>query len=55
MINTDERDLRFRILCAAIRYIHDDEITQRQQENYGLADALSMDVIQLLDQIKILL
>jgi hypothetical protein len=43
------------VLCAAIRYIHDEEIIQRKQENFGLANALAMDILQLLEQIKILL
>jgi hypothetical protein len=55
MINTNEQDLRFHVLCAAVRYTHDEEIKQRKLENYGLANTFTMDTLKLLDQIKILL
>jgi hypothetical protein len=55
IINTNEQDLIFHILCAAIRYTHREELTHRQLENNGLADALAMDVIKLVNQIENLL
>ncbi len=51
----NEQDLMFQILCAAIRYTHREELTHRQLENNGLADALAMDVIKLVNQIENLL
>jgi len=52
MINTNEQDLMFQILCAAIRYTHREELIHRELENNGLADAFAMDVIKLLNQIE---
>jgi hypothetical protein len=52
MINTNEQDLMFQILCAAIRYTHREELIHRELENTSLADALAMDVIKLLNQIE---
>lgn len=55
MINTNEQDLKFHVLCTAVRYTHNDEIIQRKQENFGVANVLKMDVLELLEQIEILL
>jgi hypothetical protein len=55
MINTNEQDLMFHVLCEAIRYTHREEIIHRQQENHGLANVFAMDILKLLEQAKILL
>ena len=55
MVNTNEQDFMFRVLCAAIRYTHREEMKERKMENNGLADALKMDVLKLFNQIETLL
>jgi NADH/NAD ratio-sensing transcriptional regulator Rex len=55
IINTNEQDLMFQILCAAVQYTHDEEMMQRKLGNYNFADLLAMDTLKLLDQIKALL
>lgn len=55
MVNTNEQDLTFEVLCQAIRYIHREEMIQRRQENHGLANTLSADILKLLGQVKSLL
>ncbi len=55
IVNTNEKNLKFRILCATLSYTHDEEIIQRKLGNYGLANALAMDMIKLIAQIQNLL
>ncbi len=49
---TNEQDLRFDLLCAAARYIHREEIIQRNGSNHGVANALRRDYCNLFKQLK---
>jgi hypothetical protein len=54
-INTDdEQELKFQILCTAMRYTHDEQIIQRQMENHGIANLLATDILKLLNQLETL-
>ena len=52
-IVTNERDLCIHLLHAAICYTYDEAMTHRELGNYGVADMLLRDTLQLLDQFKI--
>jgi hypothetical protein len=52
MITSNEQDLRFYILCAAIRYTHHAETIQRQQETHGLANLSVTAILKLLKQVE---
>jgi len=53
-INTNEQDLKFHILCTAMRYTHEEQMIQRQQGDHGLANLFATDILKLLDQIEAL-
>jgi hypothetical protein len=53
-INTNEQDLKFQILCTAMRYTHDEQIIQRQMGNHGIANLFATDILKLLDQLETL-
>jgi hypothetical protein len=55
MITSNEQDLRFHILCAAIRCTHPAETIQRQQENHGLANLSATAILKLLKQVELIL
>jgi hypothetical protein len=52
IINTNEKDLMFSLLCAAARYTHREVIKQQNSENYSVANVLKIDSAKLLKQIK---
>jgi hypothetical protein len=55
IVNTNEKALKHKVLCAALRYTQDEEMIQKDLENFGVAERLRKDSIQLLRQIKNLL
>jgi hypothetical protein len=52
IINTNQNDLLFHLLCATIRYAHREELIERKSENHGLANALTTDILKLLDRLE---
>ncbi len=53
-INTNEQDLKFQILCTAMRYAHEEQTIQRQMGNHGIANLFATDILKLLDQLETL-
>lgn len=52
IIQTNEQDLPFDVLCAAARYIYHEEIIQKNTGNHRVANAFKQDCRNLLKQIK---
>ncbi len=50
-INTNEQDLKFQILCTAIRYAREQQVKQQQMGNQSLANQFATDILGLLDQL----
>lgn len=48
----DEQNFRFQVLCAASRYAHRQEIIEKDQGNYALANIHRKDCLDILHQIK---
>jgi len=53
-IRTDEQELKFQILCTAVRYTREQQVTQQQKGNQGLANLFPTSILQLLDQLETL-
>ena len=54
MVNTDEQDLKFQILCTAIRYTREQQVEQQQMGNQSLANQSATDILALLSQLETL-
>ncbi len=48
-INTNEQGLIFHIVTETIRYTRREQLIQLKLGNYGLANALAMDLLKLID------
>jgi hypothetical protein len=55
MVNTNEEDLKYYVLCAASDYMHKEEIIQRELKDFGEAERRSKDFLELLEEIQKLL